>query len=175
MCVQSLRLEEELVLQLVGKFDDLVFNAGAVARTDGFNLARVHGRAMDILGNDAVRLFCSECDVTRHLLLFDLFGAKAEGCRVGIARLQLKARPVNRAPIEAWGRAGLKAASAQAQQLERFAQQLRGRLTRAPGRISLLAAVNQSVEECSGGDDDSFRAHRASVAQLDSERALYRQ
>src|SRR5579859_164377 len=175
MRVQSLGFEKELVLQLVGKLDDLVFDAGAVARTNGFDLAGIHRGAMYILGNNAVRLCCSEGDVTRHLLLLDFFGAKTERRRVGIARLQLKARPVNRAPIEARGRAGLEPASAQAQQLKRFAQQLRGRLTRAPGRIGLLAAVNQSVEECSRGDDDSLRAHGTSVAQPDSERALYRQ
>ena len=29
--------------------------------------------------------------------------------------------------------------------------------------------MNQSVEECSGGDDDSLRAHRAAVTKVDSE------
>jgi hypothetical protein len=38
--VQAFGLEEELVLRLVGKLDDLVFDRRAVARADAFDLAR---------------------------------------------------------------------------------------------------------------------------------------
>src|SRR5207253_3041263 len=69
---------------------------------------------------------------------------------------------------EARRRAGLEAAATQAEQLERFAQQLRRRLTGASRGISLLAAVNEAVEKRSGGDDDCLRADGAAIAQLDA-------
>ena len=46
---------------------------------------------MHILADDAMCLFGSEGDVTGHLSLCDLFGAKAEGRGVGVAGLGLKA------------------------------------------------------------------------------------
>ena len=39
---QALGFEEELMAQLVGKFDDLVFDRRAVTRADGLNLPAVH-------------------------------------------------------------------------------------------------------------------------------------
>src|SRR5207253_6281542 len=107
-------------------------------------------------------------DVAGYLLLRDLFGAKAEGRGVGVAGLGLEARPINGASIEARRSAGLEAAATQAEQLERFAQQLRRRLAGAPGGIRLLAAVNEAVEKSSRGDDDCLRAHGAAIAQLDA-------
>ena len=89
--VQALRLEKKLMLQFIGEFDDLVFDAGAVARPDALDLAGVHRRAMHVLANDAMRLFRGEGDVTGHLFLCDLFGAKAEGRGVGVAGLGLEA------------------------------------------------------------------------------------
>src|SRR5690242_21763936 len=107
MRVQSLRFEEELVLQLVRKLDDLVFNRRAVARTDGLNLPRVHRRAMNVLANDAVCFFGRERDVAWHLLLRDLLGAEAKRSGIIIAWLHGKARPIDGAAVEAGRSTGL--------------------------------------------------------------------
>src|SRR5262249_37900294 len=140
------------------------------ARTDALDLPGIHGRAMHVLLNDAMRLRRGEGHVTRHLLLRDLLGAEAEGRGVGIARLHFKTRPVDAAPVESWRRPGLEAAATQAEQLQRFAQKLRWRFAAASRGISLLAAVNQAVEKCSRGDDDGLRADGASITQLDTRR-----
>jgi hypothetical protein len=84
----------------------------------------------------------------------DAAGAKAERGGIRIARLPLKARPVDGAPVEPRRRPGLEPASAQPQLLERFAQQNGRRLSRTPRRILLLPAVNQPVEKSPGSDDD---------------------
>src|SRR5439155_4811902 len=139
---------------LIGEFDDLVFDAGAIARHDALDLTGIHWRAMHVLANDAVCFFGGEGDVAGYLLLRDLFGAKAEGRGVGVAGLGLEARPINGASIEARRSAGLEAAATQAEQLERFSQQLRRRLAGASSRIRLLAAMDETVEKSSSGDDD---------------------
>ncbi len=154
---------------LVGKLDDLVFDRRAVARADRLDLSAVHGRAVHVFADDAVRLRRGPGDVAGHLrvVVRDALGAEAERRRIDVARLRREARPVDAASIEARRSAGLEAASAQAELLQGFAQQDRVGLARASCGILLLAAVDQSVEERSGGDDDGLRADGAAVAQAE--------
>ena len=165
--IQALGLEEKLVRQLVGELHDLVLDRRAVSRADGLDLAAIHGRAVDVLADDAVRLRGREGDVARHLAVVvrDAAGAEAEGRGIGVAGLGLEARPVDGARVQARRRAGLEAASAQAESLERFAQKNGGRLAGAAGGIWLLAAVDQAVEERTGGDDDRGGGDAAAVAE----------
>src|SRR5215831_5449895 len=122
---------------------------------------------MDVLLNDAMRLRRGERHVARHLLLLDLARAEAERRGVGIARLQLKFCPVDRATVQTRRRAGLQAAAPQAHQLERFTQKLRRRLATASCGIGLLTAMNQSIQKSSGSDDHGVSADGSSIAQLD--------
>ena len=117
-----------------------------------------------------MRFFGGERDVAGHLLVVmrDAARAKAEGRGVGVAGLQFELRPVDGAAIEARGSAGLQAASAQAEFLQRFAEQNGGRLTGTAGGILLLATVDESVEECAGRDDDGAGRDAAAVAQEDA-------
>ena len=120
--VEALGLEEELVRGLVGETDDLVFDGGAVARADAFDLASEHGAAVDV-GLDEGEGFGGGCrDVAGDLAegrnpgCFAVLrrGAEAEGGGVGVAGLGLKARPVDRPAVEARGCAGLEAGFAEA-------------------------------------------------------------
>ena len=103
--VQALGLEEELVLRLVRKLDDLVFDRRAVARADALDAARVHGRAMHVLANEAQRLRRGEGDVAADLRLNDLLGAEAEGRGIGVAGLLFEDLPIDGAAVEARRRA----------------------------------------------------------------------
>jgi transcriptional antiterminator Rof (Rho-off) len=105
--------------------------------------------------------------VMRHAL-----GPEAEGRRVGVARLQREARPVDRASIKPRRRSRLQTAAAQAELLQRLAEQNCVRFPGTSGRILLLAAVDQSVEKSAGGDDYSLRADRAAIAQPNAENAV---
>ena len=165
MGVQALGFEVELVRFLVRKLDDLVFDGGAVARAGGVDLAAVHGRAMDVLADDAMGLRRGVGDVAGDLRLGDAAGAEAEGRGIGVAGLRLEARKIDGAAIEARRSSGLEAAVAEAESLEAFAEKDGGGLAAASGGIGLLATVDESVEEGSGGDDDGAGADGASVAQ----------
>src|SRR5882724_6109480 len=111
---------------------------------------------MHVFADDAMRLFGRERDVAGHLrvVMSDALSAEAEGRRIGVAGLRGKLRPVDGASVETRRSAGLQAASAQAELLQRFAEQNGIGLSRAPSRILLFAAVNQAVQKRSGGDDD---------------------
>ena len=95
----------------------------------------------------------------------DSLGAKAEWRGIDVAGLHLKLRPVDGAAVEARRRAGLQAASAKAELLQRFAEQNGGGFAGASRRILLFAAMDQPVEESSGGDDDGLGADGAAVAK----------
>src|SRR5580765_2696664 len=118
---------------------------------------------MNILADDAVRLCRGKRQIARHLLLHDFLCAEAERRRIGVPRLDFKARPVNAAAIQTRWRSGFQPATTQAKQLERFSQKLRRWLSAASGRIGLLTAVDQSVEKSSSGDDDGLSAYGASI------------
>src|SRR5581483_12032568 len=98
-------------------------------------------------------------------------GAKAERRRIVVSRLHRKSRPVDAAPVEAGRSAGLQAASPQAQSLQSLSQQDGVGFARPPRGILLLTAMDQSVEECSRGDDDRFSSDRAPVAEAHAENA----
>src|SRR5208337_126248 len=99
----------------------------------------------------------------RHAL-----GAEAERRRIGVARLKLEPRPVDAAAIKAWRRAGLETATAQAEPLEGFPKKHGWRLAGTACRILLFAAMNEPVEKCAGGDDDSGSAESSAIAQADA-------
>ena len=121
--VEALGLEEELVLRLVRELDDLVFDGGAVARADAFDAAGVHGRAMDVLADEAQRLRRGEGDVAADLRLHDLLRAEAEGRGIGVAGLFFERVPADGAAVEARRRSRFEAASPKPKSTERLAEQ----------------------------------------------------
>src|SRR5882724_5360271 len=125
---------------------------------------------MHVFADDAMRLFGRERDVAGHLcvVMGNAPGAKAEGRRVGVARLLGKLRPVDGASVETWRSAGLQTASAQPELLKRFAQQNCVGLSGTPSWILLLAAVNQTVEKRAGRDDDRAGGDAAAIAEENS-------
>src|SRR5579863_4367532 len=108
----------------VGEFHDLVFDRRTISWSDRLNLAAIHGRAMHVLANDALGFGRGPGDVARHLriVMSYAFGAEAERCRIGVARLKLELRPVDSASVEARRGSGFEAAAAQAELFERFAE-----------------------------------------------------
>ncbi len=104
-------------------------------------------------------------DVAEHLGLGDAAGTEAERGGIGVARLRLEAREVDAAAIESRRGSGLETAGAEAESFEVFAEKDGGGLAVASGRISLLATVDEAVEEGSGGDDDGTGGDGATVAQ----------
>ncbi len=168
MRVQPFRLEKKLMLQLLWKADDLIFNRRTVARAGRLNLPGIHGRAMHILANDGERFRRGEGDVATDLRPSDGFGAKAERRGFGVAGLLVKLRPIDGAAVDAWRGSRLEAAIAQAQALQGFAEKHGCGLPAATGGIMLFAAVDEAIQECSGGDDGRAGVDDTSVAQLDS-------
>ncbi len=166
--VEALRLEKNLVPQLVGEFDDLIFNGRAVTRTDSLNLAAVERRARNGLAENAVRLFVGVADVALDLRAVDAPGHKRKWRGLGIARLGLELRPVDGAAIQAGRSAGLEASPAQAQRAQLFAQQLRGRFAVASATVTRFAHVRQAIQKCPGGDDHGTAFERAAIAQRDA-------
>src|ERR1700677_2527704 len=129
---------------------------------------------MDVLTNDAMRLFGRKSDVARHLrvVMRNTAGAKAERSGIQITRLPLKAGPVDGAAIETWRRSSLQTAPAQPELLERFAEENCGGLTGPSRRILLLPAMNQAIEKSSSRDDNRVRRDATAVAKKNAANAV---
>ena len=117
------------------------------ARADGGDLPGIHRRAMHVFADEAQRLRRGGGDEATHLgqrgnpgcawltcRLVDLptCCAEAEWGGIGVPRLLDELRPVDGAAIESRRGSRLQAALAQAQPLERLAQQDAGRFAAAP-------------------------------------------
>ena len=131
---------------------------------------------MHVFANDAMSLRSGPRDEAGHLrvVMGHALGAKAEWRGIDVAWLLRKARPVDGAAVQARWSSGLEAAAAQAQLLQRLAQQNRVWLAGTSRRILLFPAVNQSVEKSSRRDDDSLRANGAAVAKANAQNAAMR-
>src|SRR5882762_9667895 len=116
---------------------------------------------MDIFADDAMSFWRCPGDVARNLRVMMCYalGAEAERRGIGIARLLSEAGPVDGASVQARRGASLKPATAQAEIFQCFSQKHRVRFARAPGRILLLATVNQAVEKSTSRNDHGLRAY----------------
>ena len=65
--VATFRLQKKLVLILLGKFDDFIFNARTVAGSDPFDDARVKWGFVQVRANDFVRGFVGVGDPATNL------------------------------------------------------------------------------------------------------------
>src|SRR5580704_2533042 len=129
---------------------------------------------MHVLTDDAVSLGRGPRDVARNLrvVVRDAPGTEAEGRGIGVSWLDRETGPIDGASVKTRRGSGLEPATAQAEPLQRLAKENRVRLAGAPGGILLLAAMNQAVEEGSGGNDHGLRADGAAVAEFDAAHLL---
>jgi hypothetical protein len=109
--------------------------------------------------------------VATDLRLNDLLGAEAEWSRLGVAGLLFEGVPADGAAVEAGRGSGLEAAGAKTEGAECFAEQDAGGFTATAGGIALFSAVDEAVEEGSGGDDGRTGEEVAAVAELEPEDA----
>src|SRR5690606_27144761 len=98
---EPLRLEEDLVAIAVGEADDLVLDRGAVTRSPAADPAGVHGRAVDVVGDDPVRLGRRACQVAIHLGPGERRTEGREHLRWVVALLRLKPPEIYAGAIKA--------------------------------------------------------------------------
>src|SRR5215471_10472800 len=67
--IDALRLENDLVAVFILEFDDLVFDRGAVSRTDALNLAAEERRAVHVITDDRMNSFVRMRDVAANPVL----------------------------------------------------------------------------------------------------------
>src|SRR5579863_6526061 len=95
--------------RLIGKLDDLVFDGGAVPRTNSLNLPAIEGRPGDAVAEKLMRFLRRIGDIARYLLSLYLLGKKGERSWLRVSSLRLEARPINGSPIQPRRGPGLEA------------------------------------------------------------------
>ena len=151
---------------LVREFDHFVFDGRAVARSDAFDLATVERGTMNIGLQNSPRFFSCVADVAGDLRPVDSFGHERKRGRLGVARLRLELRPVNRSAVQARRGTSLQACPLEAERAQLIAEQLGWRFAVAAATVGPLAYMRQAIEKSSGGDDDSAGADGASVTEF---------
>ena len=122
---------------------------------------------MQVGADDGVRGLGGGCDPAADLWGGDLPGEERERHRRVVAGLHLQARPVDRAAIEAGGRACLQATEAQVEGQQTLRQTVGWRLAVAAGGGLFLAPMDQPAQEGAGGEHHGARHDAAAVTRDD--------
>ena len=166
--VEALGLEEDLVRVAISEPDDLILDRGAIARPTALNPAGIHGGAMDIVGDDAVRLGRRTRDVAVDLRRRNCRRQRRKRLRRVVAGLCFEHRKVDGRSVETRRRARLQPSQPQAQRLEPRRQTQDRLLADTASRDGLLAAMDKAAEEGSGRQDHRRGRKPAPVEQDDS-------
>ena len=154
---------KELVPLFIRKADDLVLDAGAIARPHALDLSPVERGTVDIFQDDALCLLVRPGDVAHRLVLARVQGVIGEGHDGFVALLHLQIREIDAGPQHARGRPRLEAAQAQAQLFQGVAQKGGREHAVRPALIGHVAHKNFAAEEGAGRDDHRLygilRAH----------------
>ena len=161
---EAARLQKELVARLVGKADDLRFDARAVARADAGDGAVEQRAAVQIFADDGVRALVRPRQPAHGLIFRRLTGGKRERLRIVVPALDLHFREIDAARVDARGRSGLEPAHPQAEGAQALAQLRRGAQAVRPGVQDALPGDDGAVEVRPGSDDDG--AHAVFRAEL---------
>src|SRR5882762_3164793 len=85
---------------LARKFDHLIFDRGAIARSHTFDLARIKRRLMKILSDCFMHIGSRVAYVAIYLRLLDLVGRKRKGDWPLVRLLTLEGVPIDRSAVQ---------------------------------------------------------------------------
>src|SRR6185436_3546461 len=136
-------LDEDLMRGLVREAMNFVLDRRAVARTDAFDHAGEHRRAIAAGANDLVRALVGRGDVATNLARMIAAPAEVrEHRRRLVARLRGESGVVDRATVDARRRAGLEPADAEGQSAQPLGQAVGWRIAGATALIIRQADVD---------------------------------
>ncbi len=145
---QPLRLDEDLVLGLVGEAHHLVLDGRAVAGTHAVDGPGVHGRTGQPSANDVVGGLPGVGDVARHLGGVLVATAQEGEYRYRrVTGLHVELGVVDRAPVDAGWRAGLESAHAKRQLPQARSQRVGWRIASPAARVVALADVDPAAQK----------------------------
>ena len=162
--VDALRLEKNLMAVAIGEADHLVLDRRTIARAAPGDRARIDGGAMRVGLDDAVGLGGGAGDVARKLRRRDRGRHRGEEFRLGIAKLDLEALPVDGCAVEPGRGPGLEPPERESGAVQALGERDRGRIAEASGRRALVAEMDHSAQEGAGGEHDCA-ARRSSGRQ----------
>ena len=147
-------LDENLVPLLVGKARNFVLYGGAVARADAFDAPAVHGRVRQVGSDDLVGVGMGVGDPAGHLRLDNFLHRIGKGARGIIPGLFRKRGKVERAAVDAGGRARFESAGLKTERDQAFGGLFIGGLASAARAIGKIADVDLAAEEGAGRQND---------------------
>ena len=154
---QSLGLNKNLVLGLVGKAGDLVFDRRAIAWPYPFDHPGIHGRSVHTTANDLVGFFIGVSDVTRDLIwVIALFTNERHDRCWCVTGLRLNHIKINGSGIQSWRSTGLESVDPQ-RQLPQAIGQCNGRCIPCPAATEIFQSnMNSATKECADSQYHGF-------------------
>ena len=113
--VQAFRLQEDIMAVLAGEPDDLVLDRGTITRPAPSDLARIDGRAVDVLPDDRMGRLGRAGHSAFDLPVHQARRHRAERLRLIVAGIGAQPVPVDGPSVQSRRSARLKAAKRQAQ------------------------------------------------------------
>ncbi len=167
VCRQPLRLEEHLVTVTVAEAVNLVLDRRTVTRPRGLDRAGEQRRAMQVGADDRVARRIGPGDRTEHLRMAATGRQRRHRPRVGVRRLLLEARPVDRASVEPRRSPGLEPGYRQRDLAQLRGESPRGTLADSPTGHPLLAAEKRAAEEGAGAQHHRRSLEPGTVGKLE--------
>lgn len=163
------RFKEDLVSIAVGEANDFVFDARAVAGSETFDLAAIHGGLVEVLADRVVSTGVGVGDMARDLAeVSEIRGKEGEGEGRIVAGLFFEDIEADGLAIEARRGSGFEADQGQAEACEVEGKGVARGFIDATAGGALKSGVEESAQEGSGGDDDSFGEDDGRIGQEDA-------
>ncbi len=152
--IEAFRLQKDLVGALGGEAHDLIFDGRAVTRAHRLNVATIHGRLVQIRGDDLVGANVGMGNMADALGHRDALGHEGEGGRRGVAGLRLQYAVVDAATVDARRRAGLQARHRKGHRAQTLGEGVGRRIAGAAGGVALVTHVHPAPKESPRGEND---------------------
>ena len=133
------------------------FHARAITGTDALYLSVVKWRIRQSVSQDFVCFFVGEASPACQLFKLSGFAHERESMEIVLSVLHLHLVEVYASGINADGCTRLHAVGSNAMTRDGFCQVIGGRFCTSSSGQHFTAYVHQSVQECTGSKDDTFR------------------
>jgi hypothetical protein len=155
--IAPLWLQENLVAVFVGKANDFVFNAGAIAGAFGLDPAAVDGRQVQIVANQLVGRCRGAGEVTGHLFPLDPdLGVKAEPAHIVVAGLGFQPIKVDGAAIYPSRGAGFQASVSKPSWLRVSVRPVAANSPARPAGHGFVPHPDDAAQKGAGGENHRF-------------------
>src|SRR6476620_3583486 len=143
-----------------------------MARSPAGDLAGIHGRAVDVIANDAMGGVVGAGNPAMDLGVMDMVGKRRERLRWLVPRLRLHCAPIDGTAVEPRRRPGLQPSEHKAQAFQSQRQAGGRRFSHTPGRDLMFSNMDETPQKGAGGQHHRPYPELSSIGEPEPRNAL---